>query len=129
MKHKPDAEANATRLIDLHRSQGLSFPLAARAALITIEESTSRNDSLRQRTLNKIREIVYGPETATLIHDKESELQKAYGHRGFEYSMPEDDDLTDDDVEEEYNLQKEAYDNRIATLKAEIAELKKKYLL
>jgi hypothetical protein len=97
--------------------------------LITIEESTSRNDSLRQRTLNKIREIVYGPETATLIHDKESELQKAYGHRGFEYSMPEDDDLTDDDVEEEYNLQKEAYDNRIATLKAEIAELKKKYLL
>lgn len=130
MKHKQDAIDNSTRLIDLHRSKGLSFDLAAKAALITAEESKSRNDSLTQRTVNHLREVVYGPETATKIHDKESELQKAYGHRGFEFVRPEnEDEMTEKEFDDEYNRQKKAYDNKISDLKFEISELKKKELV
>jgi len=126
MKHKQDAIDNSTRLIDLHRAEGLSFNLAAKSALITAQESRSRNDSLTQRTINHLREVIYGPETAQLIHDKESELQKAYGHRGFEFVEPEDtDDMTDDEYEKEYDRQQAAYKQKIKDLKKEIEELYK----
>ena len=80
--------------------------------------------------MNHLNEVAYGPETAKMIHDKESDLQKAYGHRGFEFDRPEDeDDMNEEEFSAEYEKQKDAYDTKISTLKQEIKELKKKFLI
>lgn len=127
MKHKKDAIENAERLIDLHNKvSGVSKEQATKSALITAEEAHGRNDSLSQRTINYIRELVYGVETANLLHDKESELRRVRGHRGFEFEESDNtDELSDAAYQKEYDRQKAEYHDKISKLEEEIENLKK----
>lgn len=77
MKHKQDAIKEATNIIELHASNIKDQKVLVRTALITCEYSQLRDDSLKQRTINYLRELVYGEEIATKIHDTEHDLNIA----------------------------------------------------
>ena len=92
MKHKQDAIKEATNIIELHASNIKDQKVLVRTALITCEYSQLRDDSLKQRTLNYLRELVYGETIANELHDVEATLKKL---RNRFYTVCEDAEYED----------------------------------
>ena len=76
MKHKQDAINEATKIIELHSKNISDQSVLIKTALITCEYSQTRDDSLKQRTLNYLRELVYGKVISEEIHALEIEINK-----------------------------------------------------
>ena len=79
MKHKIDAKEEAEKVISLHMKAGkIDRNLAIISALITINYSQTRNDSLKTRTLNYLKYLHLGDEITLKLNSLETQLNKEY---------------------------------------------------